>query len=69
MKKKNVIGKKVFNEEIALCQKLFKKNKGKCVWGKCKSCGVIPLLYKFHKGQLLEDPGKIKKIKEKIFYL
>jgi len=67
MKKKNIINKRVFDEEIALCKKLSKKNKGKCIWGKCKDCGVIPLLYKLHKGQLLEDSTEITKVKGKVF--
>lgn len=58
--------KKVFEKEIKLCNKLSKKNKGKCAWGKCKDCGVIPLLYKLYKGKLLEKPGEIKKVKAKI---
>lgn len=64
--KKNIVKKGVFEREIALCRKLARKNKGKCGWGKCQDCGVIPLLYKLHKGQLLEDPKKIFKIKYKI---
>jgi len=63
--KKNIINKEVFDREIALCQKLSKKNSGKCGWGKCADCGVIPLLYKLHKGELLED-NEAKKVKEKI---
>jgi len=65
--KKNVIKKEVFEREIALCKMLSKKNKGKCGWGKCKNCGVIPLLWKLHKGQLLDSPAKVAKIKKKIF--
>ncbi|MFC1663626.1 hypothetical protein ACFL0A_00645 [Patescibacteria group bacterium] len=65
--KKNVIGKKVFEKEINLCKKLSKENRGSCGWGKCKDCGVIPLLYKLHKGQPLEDIIKISRIKNKIF--
>lgn len=65
--RKNIIKKEVFKREIALCQMLSKENKGKCGWGKCNDCGVIPLLWKLYKGQLLEDPAKITKIKNKIF--
>lgn len=65
--RKNVIGREVFEREIALCQKLNQENKGKCGWGKCRDCGVIPFLIKLHKGQLLEDPTQIKKTKEEIF--
>ena len=64
--KKNIIKKEVFKREIALCKMLAKEHKGKCGWGKCKDCGVIPLLYKLHKGQLLEDHIKIRKIKKRI---
>jgi len=61
---KNIIKKEVFDREIALCKQLSKEHKGKCGWGRCKECGVIPLLYKLHKGQLLEDPAEIVKIKK-----
>lgn len=64
--RKNIIKKDVFDKEIALCKKLAKENKGKCGWGKCKDCGVIPFLYKLHKGKLLEKPTELKKIKNKI---
>lgn len=66
---KNIIDKGVFNREIALCRKLSKENKGKCKWGECKKCGVIPFLYKLHKGKLLEDPNEINRVKDKIFKL
>lgn len=57
--KKNIISKAVFDREAELCKMLSKKNKGKCGWGKCKNCGVIPLLIKLHKGILLEKDGEI----------
>lgn len=63
--KKNIISRHIFNKEIKLCQQLSKENGGKCGWGKCKDCGVVPLLYKLHKGELLEKPGEIKKVKDK----
>lgn len=65
--KKNIISKAVFEREIALCQKLNQENKGRCGWGKCDECGVIPFLIKLHKGQLLEDPAEIKKAREEVF--
>ena len=46
-----------------MCGKLYKKSRG-CNWGKCKDCGVIPLLYKLHTGLVVEnkkDTGKLKK--------
>jgi hypothetical protein len=64
--KKNIIKKDVFERELKLCQNLSKTNKGKCGWGKCKDCGVIPFLYKLHKGKLLEKPVEIKKVKNRI---
>ena len=64
--KKNIIKKEVFDREVALCKKLAKENKGKCGWGRCKDCGVIPLLHKLYKGKLLEKPSEIKKAKSKI---
>jgi len=64
LREKQATKKDIFDKEVALCKKLSKKNKGKCAWGKCGSCGVIPLLYKLHKGELLEDPVKISKIKK-----
>lgn len=63
MTKKKIINKEVFNKEIAICKNLFKAGRGKCTWGNCKDCGVVPLLYKLHKGQLLEKPAEIKKVK------
>ena len=64
--KKNIIKNEVFDREIALCGQLSKKHKGKCGWGECKDCGVIPFLYKLYKGKLLEKPTEIKKAKSKI---
>lgn len=63
--KKNVISESVFAREIEMCQKL---SKGKvCHWGKCDSCGVIPLLVKLHKGILIEDKEELEKVKGEIF--
>lgn len=65
--KKNVISNAVFEREIKLCKNLNKESEGKgCGWGRCKDCGVIPLLYKFHKGVLIEDEKEIKDIKREI---
>ncbi|MEA2098115.1 MAG: hypothetical protein U9P70_03520 [Patescibacteria group bacterium] len=65
-RKKYVLKKSVFEKEIEFCKKMSKKNKGKCAWGKCKDCGVLPLLYKLHKGELIEDKDEIKKMKKDI---
>lgn len=56
----------VFEKELAMCRKLHHEKKG-CNWGKCESCGVIPLLYKLHKGVILEDEESIRKAKEEVF--
>ena len=64
--KKNLISAAVFKREIELCRNLSHKNGGKCGWGKCEDCGVIPLLYKFHKGLLLEEAKEIKEKKDKL---
>ncbi|MCX6806643.1 MAG: hypothetical protein NT135_00755 [Candidatus Berkelbacteria bacterium] len=60
-----IIDNKTFLKEIKLCEKLSKKNNGRCAWGKCQDCGVIPLLYKFSKSVIIEDPEKIQEIKKK----
>jgi len=58
--------KEVFEKEIAMCQKLFKKNGGKCKWGECEKCGVVPLLYKLGKGEFYENKDEIEKIKKSV---
>lgn len=63
---KNSISKEVFERELFLCHKLSQKDGGKCNWGLCKDCGAIPLLFKLHKGELLENPEEIKKTKDKV---
>jgi hypothetical protein len=60
--KKNVITKAVFDREVFLCKQLSKDKKG-CGWGKCKDCGVVPLLYKLHSGILVEKKTDITKLK------
>ncbi len=60
--KKNEISKSVFDREVLLCQKLSKDKKG-CGWGKCQDCAVIPLLYKLHKGELIEGEKEVRKLK------
>jgi hypothetical protein len=61
--KKNVIKKSVFDREVILCQQLSKGKKG-CGWGKCKDCGVVPLLYKLHSGLLVEKKKDVAKLKK-----
>jgi len=63
---KNIIKQEVFEREIALCQNLTKENNGKCGWGVCKDCGVLPLLFKLHKGVLIEDAEEVANLKREI---
>jgi hypothetical protein len=56
----------IFEKEIAMCQRLAKKNGGKCEWGECDKCGVIPLLYKLKKGEFYENEDEIKKLKNAV---
>jgi hypothetical protein len=63
--KKGALSKKVFVRETMLCETLSKVNKGKCGWGKCKSCGVIPLLVKLYQGRLVEEVEEITSIKKR----
>ena len=63
---KNAIEDEIFERELTLCKQLNHKQ-GKCNWGICQNCGVIPLLYKLHKGILLESPQEIEATREKIF--
>jgi hypothetical protein len=63
--KKNIISRQAFDREMELCRMLSSGNKGGCGWGKCANCGVVPLLVKLHKGELLEDKKDITKAREK----
>ena len=53
-----------FEKETAMCRELNKK-KGGCAWGKCETCGVIPLLHKLYKGEVLEEQKDIDEAKKK----
>jgi len=61
---KELVSKEVFDREIALCREMSAKDGG-CCWGRCKTCGVIPLLYKLHKGKLVDDAGRLVKLRKK----
>jgi len=52
-----------FETEVATCRELAKKNNGKCRWGECDKCGVIPLLYKIGKGEFYDNKEDIDRIK------
>jgi len=53
----------LFEKEINMCRELSKKNGGRCKWGECDKCGVIPLLYKIGKGEFYDTPDDIERIK------
>ena len=63
----NVITREVFEREVELCKKLNKENGGKCCWGTCDNCGVIPFLFKLYKGEIIDDEKEIKELKKDIF--
>jgi hypothetical protein len=58
--------KETFEKEIAMCKSLSKKNDGKCNWGECNKCGVVPLLYKLHKGEIYEKESEIAELKKSV---
>jgi hypothetical protein len=58
--------KEIFEKEIAMCRELSKKNSGRCNWGECDKCGVIPFLYKIGKGEFYEKKDEIEKIKKSV---
>lgn len=58
--------KEIFEKEISMCRELSQKNGGKCNWGECEKCGVIPMLYKIEKGEIYENEEEAKQLKEKI---
>ncbi len=59
--------REIFEKEIALCRMLSKKNGGKCAWGECSKCGVIPLLYKLHKKIVVEKDDEVIALKAQEF--
>lgn len=58
----------VYQKEFAMCQKLFQKNGGKCNWGECATCGVIPLLHKLETGEIVESVEDVKELKKSILH-
>lgn len=55
---------KTFESEIAMCQVLTKKHGGKCNWGQCDKCGVVPLLYKLGKDEFYDDPVDVEHLRK-----
>lgn len=58
-----MIEKAVFDKEISMCRDLNSKNGGKCNWGECEKCGVIPLLYKLGVGEIHENADDVYNLK------
>ena len=56
----------IFAKETAMCRELSQKNGGKCNWGECAKCGVIPLLYKFGKGKIYEKVDEVEELKKSV---
>ncbi len=63
---KEIISREIFDRETKICREMFKEKSG-CAWGKCDSCGVIPMLHKLHKGELLEEKTVIEAAKKQAF--
>lgn len=65
--KPGLIDQKTFERELGMCGKLHRQNGGRCCWGECAKCGVIPLLYKLGEGKLLETDEEVAAAKEGAF--
>lgn len=61
-----MLEKELFEKEIALCRKMYKKQRG-CNWGMCDACGVLPLLVKLCEGKMIEGEEEVKTLKRGIF--
>lgn len=61
------LSEEVFLRETAMCRKLHGENGGRCHWGECSSCGVIPLLHKLCRKELLEDKQEVAEAKRQVF--
>ena len=59
-----MIGQEIFDNEMKMCRELYNKNSG-CAWGECEKCGVIPLLHKIVKGEIIEEKQDIIRLKNK----
>lgn len=60
------ISKEIFEKEAGICKKHFQDKDG-CAWGKCKDCGVLPLLVKLYESRIVEDENAVKELKNEIF--
>jgi hypothetical protein len=62
-----VIPPEVLEREMAMCRNLQRENGGRCNWGECAQCGVVPLLVKLGEGRLLEEAEDIERRKREVF--
>ena len=62
----NFMNEEIFEKEISMCKELSQKNGGKCNWGECGKCGVIPLLYKLGKGEVVEKEDEVRELKKSV---
>ena len=58
------MNQETFEKELAMCRKLSGENGGRCHWGECARCGVVPLLYKIGKGELYETKEDVERIRQ-----
>ena len=56
-----------FEKELTMCRRLSEGNGGRCNWGECAHCGVIPLLHKLRHGVLLESAEAVGNAKKEVF--
>ncbi|NTU67018.1 MAG: hypothetical protein HGB08_03800 [Candidatus Moranbacteria bacterium] len=61
-----MIEKETFEKETGMCRELSRKKGGRCNWGECSKCGVIPLLHKLYKSEVVESEEEIKNLKDEI---
>ncbi|MDD2516097.1 MAG: hypothetical protein PHF46_02165 [Candidatus Gracilibacteria bacterium] len=59
-----IINKEIFENEFDLCKKLSLENGGFCLWGECDKCGVLPLLVKLYKGELIHKKEDLEKLRD-----
>jgi hypothetical protein len=58
--------KETFEKEKVQCRELSQKNGGRCNWGECAKCGVIPFMYKLAEGRFYEKEDEIRELKRKV---
>lgn len=59
------MNKEIYEKEIGICRDQS-KDSGGCNWGRCEDCGVVPLLHKLYKGELVEIEEDVKNLKNNL---